>query len=166
MQKPEFRMPFMQASYVRSFPSHPLVLTVALKVGMLLVPGGLLLFGWTAEAHTHFILPLLGACSFAFGMLMAYVRSPLSSTSNPSTDALLGQICIQTYLVDAFTEYAASALAATIVLRSIFGAVFSIVGTQLYKSLGYGWCAFLGWKPSLNDILTHQRLSGVQLCLR
>jgi hypothetical protein len=132
---------------------------------MLLVPGGLLLFGWTAEAHTHFILPLLGACIFAFGMFMAYVRCLLSSTSDSFTDTTLGQICIQTYLVDAFTEYAASALAATIVLRCIFGAIFSIVGTQLYKSLGYGWCVLLDWKPSLSNMLTHQHVSGVQLCL-
>ncbi|TFK34080.1 major facilitator superfamily domain-containing protein [Crucibulum laeve] len=100
-EKPEFRMPFMQ-------------------LGMFIIPIGLFLFGWSANAHLHFMIPLLGACIFAFGMLMTY-------------------ICIQTYLVDAFQDYAASALAATIVLRSIFGAVFSIIGEDLYKHYGYGW---------------------------
>ncbi|OCH85958.1 MFS general substrate transporter [Obba rivulosa] len=100
-QKPEYRMPFMQ-------------------LGMLLTPGGLFMYGWTAHAQLPFIVPLIGAGIFAFGMLITY-------------------ICIQTYLVDAFGEYAASALAATIVLRSIGGALLSIFGANLYKSLGYGW---------------------------
>ncbi|KAJ6513291.1 major facilitator superfamily domain-containing protein [Mycena sanguinolenta] len=100
-QKPEFRMLFMQ-------------------IGMIFVPAGLFIYGWSAQFHTHFMGPLIGAGIFAFGMLMTY-------------------ICIQTYLVDAFAEYAASALAATIILRSICGAVFSIVGAKLYEKLDYGW---------------------------
>jgi len=100
-QKPEFRMLFMQ-------------------IGMLFVPIGLFIYGWAAHFQTNFIVPLLGAAVFAFGMLMTYV-------------------CIQTYLVDAFVEYAASALAATIILRSIFGAIFSVIGAKLYERLGYGW---------------------------
>lgn len=46
---------------------------------------------------------------------------------------------IQTYLVDAFTIYAASALAANTVLRSIFGAVLPLGGQQMYEKLGLGW---------------------------
>ena len=49
------------------------------------------------------------------------------------------QVCIQTYLVDAFPQYAASAIAAIIVLRCIFGTILSIFGAKLYESLGYGW---------------------------
>ncbi|KAH8104012.1 major facilitator superfamily domain-containing protein [Cristinia sonorae] len=100
-EKPEYRM-------------------VAMQFGMLIVPAGLLIYGWTAQAQLHFMLPLFGAGIFAFGMLMTY-------------------ICIQTYLVDAFHQYAASALAGTIVLRSVFGALFTTFGTSLYKTLGYGW---------------------------
>lgn len=44
---------------------------------MLIVPAGLLIFGWTAEAKLHFMLPLFGAGVFAFGILMTYVRSHL-----------------------------------------------------------------------------------------
>ncbi|EMD31212.1 hypothetical protein CERSUDRAFT_163295 [Gelatoporia subvermispora B] len=100
-QKPEYRMPFMQ-------------------IGMLIVPSGLFIFGWTAQAHTHFILPLIGAGIFAFGALITY-------------------ICIQTYLVDAFGKYAASALAASVLLRSIGGTLFSVFGANLYQRLDYGW---------------------------
>lgn len=87
---------------------------------MAIVPCGLIIFAWTAENHLHWILPLLGAAIFAVGMLMAFV-------------------CIQTYLVDVYGEYSASALAAMITTRSVGSCIFSIVGFQLYASLGYGW---------------------------
>ncbi|KAF7316844.1 MFS domain-containing protein [Mycena chlorophos] len=91
-----------------------------MQIGMLFVPIGLFIYGWAAQFQKHWAIPLLGAGIFAFGMLLAYV-------------------CIQTYLTDSFAQFAASALAATIVLRSVFGAIFSIVGAKLYERLGYGW---------------------------
>ena len=57
-------------------------------------------------------------------------------------------MAINTYLVDTFNVYAASALAANTVLRSIFGGVFPLFGLQMYDGLGLGWgnslLAFLG----------------------
>ena len=43
------------------------------------------------------------------------------------------------YLVDAFTAYAASALAASAVLCSILGATFPLFALQLYNTLGLSW---------------------------
>ena len=43
------------------------------------------------------------------------------------------------YLVDSFTIYAASALAANTVLRSIAGAVLPLAGLPMYDKLGMGW---------------------------
>ena len=45
----------------------------------------------------------------------------------------------QTYLVDAFTLHAASALAANTVLRSLIGALLPLAGQQMYDTLGLGW---------------------------
>lgn len=87
---------------------------------MALVPAGLILFAWSAEKHFHWVIPLLGATIFSTGMLMAYV-------------------CIQTYLVDVYGIYAASALAGMIAARSVASCAFAITGFQLYVSLGYGW---------------------------
>lgn len=98
---PEFRLPFMQ-------------------VGMCIVPAGLIIFAWSAEKQTHWIVPLIGACIFGLGMLMGYV-------------------CVHTYLVDAFEQLAASALAAAIVTRCVTTCVFTVVGFELYRRLGYGW---------------------------
>jgi hypothetical protein len=46
---------------------------------------------------------------------------------------------LQTYLVDAFTRYAASAIAANTVLRSLVGALLPLSGLRLYNKLGLGW---------------------------
>ena len=46
---------------------------------------------------------------------------------------------IQTYLVDAFTLHAASALAANTVLRSLVGALLPLAGQKMYDTLGLGW---------------------------
>jgi len=46
---------------------------------------------------------------------------------------------INTYLIDAFTIHAASAMAANTILRSIFGAVLPLCGLDMYNKLGLGW---------------------------
>jgi hypothetical protein len=46
---------------------------------------------------------------------------------------------ISAYLVDAFTDHSASALAANTVLRSLFGALLPLAGPPMYKALGLGW---------------------------
>lgn len=46
---------------------------------------------------------------------------------------------VQTYLVDSFTVYAASAIAANSVLRSILAALLPLAGLSMYENLGYGW---------------------------
>jgi len=43
------------------------------------------------------------------------------------------------YLVDTFEIYAASALAANMVLRSLGGAFLPLGGEEMYKALGLGW---------------------------
>lgn len=46
---------------------------------------------------------------------------------------------MQTYLVDAFTVYAASAVAANTVLRSLLGGLLPLAGLGLYNKIGFGW---------------------------
>lgn len=46
---------------------------------------------------------------------------------------------IQTYLVDAFTMHAASAMAANTLIRSIFGALLPLSGLEMYEVMGLGW---------------------------
>lgn len=60
----------------------------------------------------------------------------------------IGTICIfnsvQNFYIDAFTRYAASAIAAGALFRSLVGAVFPLFGDSLYTAVGYGWgCTIL-----------------------
>lgn len=84
------------------------------------IPLGLFLYGWTTQYHVQWAVPLLGTLFVGIGMIAAFM-------------------CINTYLVDTFTRYAASAMAANTVLRSAFGAVFPLFALQMYNTLGLGW---------------------------
>ncbi|KAG8862990.1 hypothetical protein FRB96_000410 [Tulasnella sp. 330] len=97
--KPEFRIPIM-------------------FVGTVCLPIGLLWYGWTADKHLHWILPIIGSGIYGLGMMTCYLP-------------------IQVYLVDSF-KYAASAIAAATVLRSSFGFAFPLFADRIFISLGVG----------------------------
>lgn len=88
--------------------------------GAVLVPTGLFIYAWTAERRTHWIGPNIGVAIFSCG-------------------AIAGFQCVQTYLVDAYTRFAASAIAAATVLRSLAGFGFPLFAPDMYEALGYGW---------------------------
>lgn len=46
---------------------------------------------------------------------------------------------IQTYLIDCYTVYAASAIACLTASRSLFGAFLPLAGPAMYETLGLGW---------------------------
>ncbi|KAF6823666.1 bicyclomycin resistance [Colletotrichum plurivorum] len=93
---------------------------VALPVGAFFLPAGLFIYGWTAEYEIHWIVPILGTAVIGVGNLIIFMA-------------------LQLYLVDAFTVYAASALAANAVVRSVAGAVLPLAGLKMYEDLGVGW---------------------------
>lgn len=45
------------------------------------------------------------------------------------------------YLIDTYTIYAASVLAAATIFRSVIGAVFPLFTTQMYHNLGIHWAS-------------------------
>lgn len=91
-----------------------------LVVSAFVIPIGLFLYGWTAQYETHWIVPIIGTGFIGLGSIAVF-------------------ICVVSYLVDAFTIYAASALAATTVVRSLLGALLPLAGQPLYRALGLGW---------------------------
>ncbi|KAL8869865.1 MAG: hypothetical protein Q9174_003948 [Haloplaca sp. 1 TL-2023] len=88
--------------------------------GAFVVPIGLFLYGWTAERSTHWILPIIGTGFVGLGLLATFMP-------------------VSTYLVDAYTLHAASALAANTILRSLLGALLPLAGRSMYNKLGLGW---------------------------
>ncbi|KAL1968655.1 hypothetical protein VTN77DRAFT_1481 [Rasamsonia byssochlamydoides] len=94
--------------------------TPLLCIGAVLNPIGLFIYGWTAQYKTHWIGPNVGACIFAAGTIISFQ-------------------CIQTYLVDSYTRFAASGLAAAVVLRSAAGFGFPLFAPYMFDALDYGW---------------------------
>ena len=88
--------------------------------GAILVPVGLLWYGWAAQAQIFWIVPDVGVAVLGCGLMSA-------------TQAM------QAYVTDAYLDHTASAIAASSFLRSIFGFVFPLFAPALYQSLGYGW---------------------------
>ncbi|KAI2782543.1 bicyclomycin resistance protein [Daldinia loculata] len=91
-----------------------------LPVGALLIPAGLFIYGWTAEYKVHWIVPIIGTAIVGIGNLLVFM-------------------VIQLYLVDAFTIYAASAIACNTIVRSLAGALLPLAGLPMYEKLGIGW---------------------------
>jgi MFS family permease len=88
--------------------------------GVLFVPAGLFWYGWTAQYKVHWIVPIIGTSFIGIGVNSVWIP-------------------VQSYLIDAFTIYAASAIAANTVVRSVFGVVVPLAGQPLYDKLGLGW---------------------------
>ncbi|KAJ6184802.1 hypothetical protein N7519_006103 [Penicillium mononematosum] len=88
--------------------------------GAIFVPISLFMYGWTAYYQTHWIVPIIGTSFLGTGMMITFM-------------------CVSTYLVDAFTDYAASVMAANTVFRSLAGALLPLAGPKMYAVLGLGW---------------------------
>jgi hypothetical protein len=84
------------------------------------MPAGLFIYGWTVQAQTHFMVPIVATGLIGFGLLMTFMPA-------------------STYLVDVFTVHAASAMAASTVLRSLLAALIPLSSQQMYAKTGYGW---------------------------
>lgn len=113
--------------YIRVSKKHngfapPETRLVPTMIGGLAVPIGLFWFAWTNGANIHWIVSIIAGAPFGFGMVLVFLS-------------------IMTYLVDAYTIYAASVLAANSVIRSCFGAGFPLFTTYMYHNLGIHWAS-------------------------
>ena len=99
---------------------HPEDQLPPLIVAGLLLPIGLCWYGWSMEYKVHWIVPILGTAICGISITFFF-------------------LAVQTYLVEAYTVYAASALAANTLVRCIFGLTIPLAGPELYNRLGLGW---------------------------
>jgi MFS family permease len=86
----------------------------------LLIATGLFWYGWSAEYKVHWIVPIVGTLFCGIGITYFF-------------------LVVQAYLVEAYTLHAASALAASVFIRCVFGVTIPLAGPPLYSSLGLGW---------------------------
>ncbi|CAH0045740.1 unnamed protein product [Clonostachys solani] len=98
-------------------------------VGGILIPVGLFWFAWTIQGTIHWFVPILGSSFFGFGVILVYNG-------------------IFTFLVEAYSPYAASALAANGFARAFLAvsrsdderaATFPLIQIPMFDQLGYSW---------------------------
>lgn len=88
--------------------------------GSFAIPVGLFCYGWSAQAGAHWIVPNIGAAVFSMGIIVCFQS-------------------IQTYTIDAYTRYAASAIATQNATKSLAGFSFPLFAPSMYSALKYGW---------------------------
>ncbi|ENH61880.1 Putative drug/proton antiporter YHK8 [Fusarium oxysporum f. sp. cubense race 1] len=93
-------------------------------LGGILVPVGIFMFAWSCYPRVHWIVPIVGSAIFGAGILLVFSG-------------------VFTFLVDAYPQYAASALAANAFVRCVFAAAFPLFGNQMYTKLNNHWASSL-----------------------
>ncbi|RMZ88544.1 hypothetical protein DV736_g4230, partial [Chaetothyriales sp. CBS 134916] len=88
--------------------------------GLVLMPIGLIWYGWSAEHRLSWIMVDIAVVIFTLGSFL-WAQAMLA------------------YLLDEFVQYAASANAASRMFVYLLGFAFPIFAPDLYEKLGYGW---------------------------
>lgn len=89
-------------------------------LGAIALPVGLFWFAWTSAPPTHWMSPIAAGVPFGFGMVSVFIP-------------------VFNYLIDTYTIFAASVLAANLLIRSVFGTVFPIITVYIYRNIEIGW---------------------------
>jgi hypothetical protein len=108
-------------------PGHPIPearLYLSIPASFLGLTGGLFFFAWTSYASVHWIVPSVALAFVGFGMFCC-------------TTALT------TYLLDAYTKYAASAVAGVAFLENFMAAFLPLATQSMYRTLGFNWASSL-----------------------
>jgi MFS family permease len=98
-------------------PEYRLPLT---NVGSVLIPISLFIYAWTVEYHVHWFVTLVPTFFYGIGQVAIFNS-------------------VQNYYIDSFEKYAASAIAAGALFRSVIGGVVPVFTPTLLDKLGYGW---------------------------
>lgn len=86
-------------------------------LGGIILPLGLFWFAWTNNPEFPWQASVAAGIPFGFSMVLIFLS-------------------VMNYLIDSYTIFAASVLAANSVLRSVFGAAFPLFTKQMYSNLG------------------------------
>lgn len=84
-----------------------------------MLPIGLFWFGWSAQGHAHWTVPVLAVGSCTVGIFSIY-------------------LAVFNYLADTYHRYASSALAAQSMCRNLLAGIFPLVAHRMFHDLSYG----------------------------
>lgn len=91
-------------------------------VGSIALPIGLFWFAWTNSPSIHWMASIAAGAPFGFGMVLVFLS-------------------VFNYLIDSYTIFSASVLAANCALRSLLGMAFPLFTTYMYENLGIHWAS-------------------------
>ncbi|KAJ5519875.1 Major facilitator superfamily domain general substrate transporter [Penicillium fimorum] len=91
-------------------------------VGGIALPIGLFWFAWTNSPNIHWMVSVAAGAPFGFGMVLVFLS-------------------VFNYLIDSYTIFSASVLAANSALRSLFGMAFPLFTAYMYHNLGIHWAS-------------------------
>ena len=91
-----------------------------MMIGSCIFCAALFVFGWTSDSNVSWVGPCAGAILLGFGFFTIF-QTALN------------------YLIDTFTTYAASAIAANTFLRSVFALAFPLFISPMYHKIGIDW---------------------------
>ncbi|CAI4517049.1 Polyamine transporter 2 [Saccharomyces cerevisiae] len=94
------------------------------KIGAPFAAIALWILGATAYKHIIWVGPASAGLAFGFGMVLIYYS-------------------LNNYIIDCYVQYASSALATKVFLRSAGGAAFPLFTTQMYHKLNLHWGSWL-----------------------
>lgn len=97
-----------------------------MKVGGISFTIGMFWLTWTGNYHesVHWIVPTIGGAPIGFGLLALFL--PLMN-----------------YLIECYLLFAASAMAANTMMRSLFAAAFPLFSRQMFQNMGTNWAGLL-----------------------
>lgn len=90
------------------------------NVGSVLIPTSLFAFAWTVQAQAPWAASILATYFYGIGQVIVFNA-------------------VQNYYIDAFSAYAASAIAGGSLFRSLVGGVVPLFAPAMFDKLGYGW---------------------------
>ncbi|KAG9100457.1 hypothetical protein FRC06_004127 [Ceratobasidium sp. 370] len=92
--------------------------------GSILLPFSLFIFAWTSLPHVHWIGATMAGVPFGAAMVTVYISA-------------------NSYIIDTYQRYTASAVAAKTFLRSIIGATVPLWVNQMYAGMTPQWASTL-----------------------
>lgn len=99
---------------------HPEERLPLAMLGAPALPIGFFVFAWTSDIRISFWVPMVFTSFLGFGIFFVFQG-------------------LFNFIIDVYTVHAASALAAGVILRSVFGAAFPLFARQMYERLGIQW---------------------------
>ncbi|KAK9780259.1 putative Major facilitator superfamily (MFS) profile domain-containing protein [Seiridium cardinale] len=91
-------------------------------VGAIALPVGMFAFAWTNYPNIHWSVSIILSAPFGSGCVLVILP-------------------VVNYLIDSYTIYAASVLAANAIFRCVVGAAFPLFTAQMYGNLGIHWAS-------------------------